>query len=108
MNLAILNDPIPLETDRDGVIRVAATRVTLDSVISSFNMGATAEEIAYQYPTLQLGDIYSVISCYLRNRKEIDSYLTRRRNISDQVRSQNQLRSESDNIRARLMARRTE
>ncbi len=96
------------ETDRDGVIRVGDTRVTLDSVISSFKTGATAEEIACQYPTLQLADIYSAISCYLRNQKETESYLARRRNIRDHVRSQNQLRFESDNIKTRLMARRTE
>lgn len=96
------------ETDRDGVMRVGDTRVTLDSVISSFKTGATAEEIACQYPTLQLADIYSAISCYLRNQKETESYLARRRNIRDQVRSQNQLRFESDNIKTRLMARRTE
>ena len=37
-------EPIPLTTGDDGVIRVAGTRVTLDTVIASFADGGTAEE----------------------------------------------------------------
>jgi uncharacterized protein (DUF433 family) len=105
MNLAIQMNPIPLETDRDGVIRVAQTRIPLDSVILSFQTGSTPEEIACQYPTLQLADIYAVIRYYLRNKKEAESYLLRRRNISNRVRIQNQTRFKSDNIKERLLAR---
>lgn len=102
MSLAISNNPIPIETDRDGVIRVGATRVSIDSVISSFQAGATAEEIAYQYPTLQLADIYTVIGYYLKNRDKVDSYLDQRQNIKDQVCTQNQARFEHSSIRARV------
>lgn len=38
--------------DADGVVRVAGTRVTLDTVVAAFEEGATAEEIAQQYPSL--------------------------------------------------------
>ena len=41
---------IPIETDVDGVIRVAGTRVTLDTLVEAFNEGGTAEEITQQYP----------------------------------------------------------
>ena len=46
--------PPPLHEDGDGVFRVAGTRVSLDSVVIAFDMGATAEEIVHKYPTLDL------------------------------------------------------
>ena len=49
----IATEPIPLTVDSDGVIRVAGTRVTLDSVVLAFLDGATAEEIAQQYPSIE-------------------------------------------------------
>ena len=36
-------EPLPLSTDADGVIRVAGTRVTLDTVIDTFITGASPE-----------------------------------------------------------------
>jgi Protein of unknown function (DUF433) len=38
-------DPIPLVSGSDGVMRVRGTRVTLETVLSAFAEGATAEEI---------------------------------------------------------------
>ena len=32
--LVITTEPIPLETDADGIVRVGATRVTLDTVVA--------------------------------------------------------------------------
>ena len=45
MSLVIVNTPIPLKTDSEGVVRVGNTRITLDTVIAAFKEGATAEEI---------------------------------------------------------------
>lgn len=42
-----LTEIIPLKTDKDGVMRVSKTRVTLDTIVAAFSEGATAEEIAY-------------------------------------------------------------
>lgn len=42
-SLLIAAEPIPLETDADGVVRVGETRVTLDTVVAAFKEGATAE-----------------------------------------------------------------
>ncbi len=61
MSLAAATEFIPLTVDDDGVIRVGRTHVTLDTVITAFLDGATAEEIAQQYPSLDLADVYSVI-----------------------------------------------
>jgi hypothetical protein len=36
-------EKIPIETDKDGVIRVGNTRVTLETLVSAFNNGSTAD-----------------------------------------------------------------
>jgi len=52
---------LPLRRDADGVLRVGGTRVTLDSVIGAYHEGLTAEEIAQQYPSVPLPDLYEVL-----------------------------------------------
>ncbi len=108
MALAIHPEPIPLKTNIDGVVCVAGTRVTLDTIVASFNEGATAEEIVQQYPSLSLADVYSVISYYLRERSTVDAYLQQRQSEAKTVRKQNQERFDSRGIRDRLLARRKE
>jgi len=44
MTLLIATEPIPLEADAYGVVRVGKTRVTLDTVVAAFVEGATAED----------------------------------------------------------------
>ena len=41
---------MPIHTDANGVVRVAGTRVTLDTLVGAFETGATAEEIASSTP----------------------------------------------------------
>ncbi len=105
MTITVALQSVPLTIDKDNVIRVGGTRVTLDTVISAFLDGATAEEIVHQYPSLELADVYSVIAYYLRQREEVDAYLQRRRDHAEQVRRQNESRCDPSGIRDRLMAR---
>ena len=107
-NLVIAARPIPLETDADGVVRVSGTRVTLDTVVTAFNEGATAEEIGYQYPSLDLADVYAVIAYYLGQRPQVEAYLRQRQEQADGTRKQNEARSAPFGVRERLMARRVE
>ncbi len=59
-----------------GVWRVKGTRVSVDSVLYAFNKeGASPEEIAWQFDTLDLKSVYSVINFYLHNREQVDKYL---------------------------------
>lgn len=104
---AIATEIIPLETDTHGVIRVGKTRVTLDTIVLAFNDGATAEEIAQQYPSVSLADIYYIIGYYLRRHAEIENYLARRQQQAIEVRRQNEARFAPIGIRERLLARRT-
>src|ERR1700692_2150318 len=68
-------EPIPLSNAGDGVIHIAGTRVTLDTVIDTFRTGASPEEIAQDFPALRLDDIYAVLTYYLRHRDEVEAYL---------------------------------
>lgn len=103
--MVIAPEIIPLETDADGVIRVSNTRVTLDTIVTAFKDGATAEEIAQQYPAVPLADIYSVIGYYLRKRDEVDAYLRKRNKEADELRAQAEARHNPIGIRERLLAR---
>ena len=104
--LLIETEPVPLEKDADGVVRVDGTRVTLDTVVAAFEEGATAKEIVYQYPSLDLATVYSVVGYYLQHRQDVEAYLLWRRQERERVREQNQAVVDSRGIRDRLLARR--
>ncbi len=105
MTLEIELEPVPLAVDDDGVVRVAGTRVTLDTVVAAFEQGATAEEIVQQYPSLDLAHIYVVIGFYLHQRPSVETYLKGRQEQAQLVRAQNEARSDPRGIRERLLAR---
>jgi uncharacterized protein (DUF433 family) len=105
MNLAAVIEKIPIETDKDGVIRVGNTRVTLETLVSAFNGGSTAEEIVYQFPVLNLADVYAVITYYLRNRNTVEKYLNNRLQLAGQIKRRNQNNKNMNDVRKRLLAR---
>lgn len=98
---------IPISRSEDGVIRVGATRVTLDTLVGAFKSGATPEEIVFQYPVLELADVYAVISYYLNNREYIESYLQNAHNISETLHTSIAHQFPASDIRQRLLARLT-
>ena len=99
-------EPVPLATDEDGVVRAAESRVTLDALVHAFDAGATAEEIAQQYPSVSLDDVYAVVTYYLRQRSQVEDYLKTRDAESEQTRRDNESRHDPAGIRERLLARR--
>jgi uncharacterized protein (DUF433 family) len=78
MSIAFSAEPVPLSREDNGDIRVADSRVLLDLVVHAFDEGATPETIVQMYPTLQLPDVYAVITYYLRHRDEVKAYLEMR------------------------------
>ncbi|YAF97141.1 MAG: DUF433 domain-containing protein [Nodularia sp. CChRGM 3473] len=108
MTLAIALEPAPIETDLQGVVRVAKTRVTLDTVVTAFLEGCTPEEIGGQYPSLHLPDIYLVIGYYLRHRDEVHTYLAERQQQANLIRQEAEQRFNPIGIRERLLARRNQ
>jgi uncharacterized protein (DUF433 family) len=71
---------------RDGVYLVAATRVSLDSIVYAFLSGQSAEAIAQAFPVLNLEQVYGAIAYYLAHRDDIDRYLEGRRQDFDAAR----------------------
>lgn len=106
MGLEIGAETVPLRTDAEGVVRVGATRVTLETLIAAFKEGATAEDIVSQFPTLQLADVYAVIAYYLRRPEEVEGYVQQRLHRARVVREMNESRFDPKGVRDRLMARR--
>jgi uncharacterized protein (DUF433 family) len=108
LTLQITAEPLPLQEDVNGVVRVGGTRIPLDTVIAAYNMGSSVEEIVWQFPVLQLAEVHAVIGYYLRNQTIVDAYLRQRALAADQTRQEIESRQGSQNgLRERLLARRT-
>jgi uncharacterized protein (DUF433 family) len=101
-----LVDAIPLSTDASGVYRVGASRVTLDLVVRAFNRGATAEEIAQDFPSLQLSEVYQVIGYYLKHGSELAEYFESRTRAEQGLLAEHKEEWSPRGLRRRLIARR--
>ena len=95
MRLEAVSEPVPLKTDPDGIVRVGESRVPLDTLVAAYREGASAEEIAEQYPSLTLADIYASLGYYLRHRADVDAYLAKGEAESVRLREESRRRSAS-------------
>lgn len=102
-----LADTIPLVLDAHGVYRVGRGRVTLDLVVRAFQRGATPEEIAQDFPSLELPDIYQVLGYYLKHASELTGYFERRAREEQGILDAHPEWSPKG-LRERLLARRTD
>lgn len=97
---------VPLEVV-DGVMRVIGTRVPLDTIVWAFNEGATPEETIQKFPTVDLQDVYAVITYYLHNKESVDAYIAERERRSEQLRQEIEAKTPGlIGARERLLARR--
>lgn len=104
MTLTIEAQSPPLAADRNGVIRVGGTRVTLDSLVHAFDEGHTAEEIVSHFPALKLADVYAVISYYLNNRAAVREYVRHQEGAADEIWQRIESSSDYTIFRERLLA----
>jgi uncharacterized protein (DUF433 family) len=95
-----------LRIDRDGAVRIDSTRVTLETLVTAFRQGATAEEIALRYPVLDLADVYGAIAYYSRHRDEVESYLAERKKLAEDWRREAPSLFDTRALREKLLARR--
>jgi uncharacterized protein (DUF433 family) len=107
MPIQVTAEPVPLVVGNDGVARVRGTRVTLDTLVDAFQNGATAEEIAQQYPTVALADVYAIVAFYLHHQAEVDTYVREGKMEAERLRVQIEQRFPPNGIRDRLLARRS-
>ena len=100
---------MPLVVTEQGTIRIKGSRVSLDSIVHHFKLGATAEQIVQSFPSLSLGDIYSSIAYYLTHRQEIEEYMEQQGTAADAL--QEELESNPDyqveiaELRSRILGR---
>ena len=66
---------VPLREEPPGVFRVGKSRILLELVIQAFQAGATPEAIVQSYDTLNLADVYAVVSRYLADPAPFEAYL---------------------------------
>ncbi len=85
--------------------RTVGSRVSRYSVIYAFKQGASAEEIALRFSTLDLKQIYSVINAYLQNPKEFEDYFNEQLKQQDEQQRQIENRFSPVGIRQRLIER---
>jgi uncharacterized protein (DUF433 family) len=78
---------VPLLVSENGTIRIAGTRVSLDSVIYNYQQGATAEEIALRFPALRLADVHFCLAYYLNHQEQIEDYLKLQQKRADKLRA---------------------
>jgi uncharacterized protein (DUF433 family) len=73
--------PIPVEAylERIGpdVIRVKGHRVGLEHIVERYREGYSPEQMALDFPGLDLAQIYGIIAYYLHNQPEVDAYVAR-------------------------------
>lgn len=63
---------------RNGGYYIAGTRISLDSVVYSFNDGKSPEAIQEDFPLLKRAQIYGGIAFYLDHQEAIDQYLKKK------------------------------
>jgi len=107
MDIIIEAEAPPLKQWADGSIRIGNTRVTLDTLISFYNQGESADELAAGFPTVPLADIHATIAYYLKHREHFDAYLAEREKTAADVQAEAEKPVSADGIRDRLLARLT-
>ena len=99
---------MPLVVTEQGTIRIKGSRVSLDSIIHHFKLGATAEQIVQSFPSLSLGDVYSSIAYYLTS-PEIEVYMEQQKvaadDLQDQLESNPDYQAEIAELRSRILGR---
>ncbi len=61
--------------ERNGGYYIASTRISLDSVVYSFERGESPEAIRERFPLLKPAQIYGAIAFYLDHQSQIRRYL---------------------------------
>src|SRR5689334_6550452 len=61
--------------ERNGGYYIAGTRISLDSIVYSFEHGNSPEVIQQRFPLLKPAQIYGAIAFYLDHQAEIRQYL---------------------------------
>lgn len=103
--MELIIDPLPMAVDKDGMVRIAGTRITLDTIVGAYNRGDTIDEIIYGFPSLSLADVHTVIAYYLRHRETVDAYIAENHRKAREALAEYEARFGPMPTRAELIAR---
>ncbi len=98
----------PLEIWEDGTIRVTDSRVTLDVIVRQFKLGATAEQIQEDFPSLGLREIYAALAFYLEQTDYVEDYLKNQKAKARETSNFIEQNLPTGNLRASIRARQRE
>lgn len=69
-------------------IRIRGHRIGIETVLyECIHLSQPPEQIAAQFPTLSLEEVYATILCYLRDREAVSAYLAARIEHGEQARA---------------------
>ena len=66
-----------LEQLEPDVVRVKGHRIGLEHIVERYTEGFSAEQIAQEFPGVELKAIYAIIAYYLHNQAAVDAYVAR-------------------------------
>lgn len=108
MTMPETSQAVPLTVREDGSIRVEGSRVTLDSIVHEFKLGATAEQVLHSFPSVTLREVYGAIFYYLNNTEAVEEYLVQRERGADETRRFIETHLDTKSLRERILARRNQ
>ena len=74
---------------RNGGLYLAGSRVSLDSVVISFQQGASPESILRSFPAIgSLEKVYGAVTFYLANKQLVEDYLLEQSQLWDRTQAQ--------------------
>ncbi|HST04093.1 MAG TPA: DUF433 domain-containing protein [Chloroflexia bacterium] len=108
--ITISANPVPLHVDEHGTVRVAGTRLTLESLLALYQQGKAPEEIVSSFDGITLGDVYAVLGYYLHHRVEVDDYLTAQESAGEAAWREVEAHgpAKANPFRERVLSRRTQ
>jgi uncharacterized protein (DUF433 family) len=105
MTLSLEPITLPLTTSDKGVVYISGTRIPIDFIVYEYLEGATAEDIAQNYPTLSLSAIHAVLSYYLTHKTEVDAYIAQQEQLAEAKYLEIAQRLQQKDLRQRLLSR---
>lgn len=105
MAVTVETFPTAVRVDEGGGLKVANSRVSLDSVVYAFNRGEDAAEIQRNFDTLTLAEVHAAISYYLHYKAKVDKYLEEQDALFERLRAESNARPEVRQMRDKIYAR---
>lgn len=88
--------------DENGVPMIAGTTMkVVELIVDCKAYGWSPEELHFQHPYLQMGQIYSALAYYWDHRSELDRDIERRLELVDEIRRELPPTKLEDDLRAR-------